>query len=240
MPSDLAILSLGAFAAALVAGLAGFAFGLVASAIWLHVMAPAEAVPFIVASGLTIHLVSLWRLKAAVSIGRLWPFVAGGMLGVPLGVRALQHIDAPLLRTGIGILMVVYSAYGLLRPRMPAFAGGGRTADGLIGVVGGVLGGAAGLNGVIPTIWCDLRGWPKDDQRGVYQPYIFVTHGAALAWLGGTGAVGPHMLEMFAMALPALALGAWLGLHLYGRVDAAQFRKVLLGLLLVSGVGLVF
>jgi uncharacterized protein len=39
--------------------------------------------------------------------------------------------------------------------------------------------------------------------------------------------------------LPILLAGTWLGLRLYGRVDEAGFRKLVLGLLLASGVALI-
>jgi uncharacterized membrane protein YfcA len=39
--------------------------------------------------------------------------------------------------------------------------------------------------------------------------------------------------------LPALFAGSWLGLRLYGRLDEAGFRKIVLGLLLLAGVALV-
>jgi uncharacterized membrane protein YfcA len=42
------------------------------------------------------------------------------------------------------------------------------------------------------------------------------------------------------LGLPALIAGCWLGWKLYGRLDEAQFRKVVLILLLVSGAVLVF
>ena len=41
-----------------------------------------------------------------------------------------------------------------------------------------------------------------------------------------------------AVVLPAILLGVWLGLKFYGRVDEAGFRKLVLGLLVVSGVAL--
>jgi uncharacterized protein len=39
--------------------------------------------------------------------------------------------------------------------------------------------------------------------------------------------------------LPALLAGTWLGLRLFGRLDEGAFRKVVLVLLLASGVVLV-
>jgi uncharacterized protein len=41
------------------------------------------------------------------------------------------------------------------------------------------------------------------------------------------------------VGLPALLAGTWVGLKLYGHLDEAAFRKVVLLLLLVSGIALV-
>jgi uncharacterized membrane protein YfcA len=45
---------------------------------------------------------------------------------------------------------------------------------------------------------------------------------------------------LFFLGLPALALGTWAGLKSFGRLDEAGFRRVVLGLLLLSGVSLLF
>jgi uncharacterized protein len=62
----------------------------------------------------------------------------------------------------------------------------------------------------------------------------------ALAWLGATQSVSADTLRLAALGLPALAIGTWLGLRLYGRLDEAAFRKIVLALLFISGVALVF
>jgi uncharacterized protein len=42
------------------------------------------------------------------------------------------------------------------------------------------------------------------------------------------------------IGLPALLLGTWVGLKLFGRLNEAGFRKVVLLLLFASGVTLLF
>ena len=61
-----------------------------AGAIWLHVLAPVEAVPLIVATGLVIHSLPVWRLRRQLRFDRLAPFALPGILGVPLGIWLLQ------------------------------------------------------------------------------------------------------------------------------------------------------
>jgi uncharacterized membrane protein YfcA len=50
--------------------------------------------------------------------------------------------------------------------------------------------------------------------------------------------IGADTLWLFLLGLPALALGTWAGLQLFGKLDDAAFRRVVLVLLLISGLSL--
>ena len=66
------------FAGAFVAGLSGFAFGLVAASLWLFVLTPLQSASLIVAFGLLVQGYSVWKLRRALDWRKLWPFVIGG------------------------------------------------------------------------------------------------------------------------------------------------------------------
>jgi hypothetical protein len=127
----------------------------------------------------------------------------------------------------------------LLRPALKPVTHGGAAADAGVGFLNGVLGGMTGLAGILVTIWSGLRGWPKDEQRAVFQPVGVSIFAMSAAWLGAKGALSGDIVRLFLIGLPALALGTWLGFKLYGRLDDATFRKAVLVLLLISGVTLV-
>jgi uncharacterized membrane protein YfcA len=57
--------------------------------------------------------------------------------------------------------------------------------------------------------------------------------------LSVTGAVAVETLKLYFLGLPALLAGLWLGFKLYGKLDDAAFRKLLLLLLLASGLALI-
>src|SRR5207248_11475023 len=113
---DLALFAAGTFAAAFVTGLAGFAFGIVAAAVWLHFLAPAQAAALIVAFGLIVQGVSVWKLRRAIKWPRLLPFLIGGVIGVPIGAELLRWTDPGNLRMAVGAILMLFSLYSLFRP----------------------------------------------------------------------------------------------------------------------------
>ena len=245
MPVDFAaalpfiLFAIATFLGAVVAGIAGFAFGVIAAGMWLHVLTPLQSATLVVAFGFLIQGLAVWRLRQALALKRLWPFVLGGALGVPLGIELLRWLPVEPIRAGIGVFLILYSLYSLLRPKLASMAAAGPWADGGIGVAGGLLGGSTGFSAILPTIWVGLRGWTKDEQRATFQPVAVAIHGLVLLWAGSVGAIDGATVQLFLIGLPAVILGTWLGLRLYGRLDEAGFRKTVLGFLLVSGIALV-
>ena len=223
---------------AFITGLAGFAFGIVAAAVWLHFLSPAQAAALIVAFGLIVQGSAVWKLRRALHWRRLLPFLIGGAIGVPLGGEILRWTSPASLRIAIGAILVLFSLYSLARPKLPSAAAAGPASDGAIGVVNGAIGGATGLAGIVAVIWCGLRGWPPAEQRAVFQPAGVAVFLMTALWLGGTGMIGADTFRLFLIGLPFLALGTWAGLKCFGHLDDASFRKMVLALLLLSGLSL--
>lgn len=235
---ELAIFLGATFFGGVVSGMAGFALGLVVSAFWLHIMSPIQAATIIVGYGLVMQTYGTWKLRRALNWRHVWPFILGGTVGVPIGAMLLTRIDPDYVRTGIGILLIAYGSYGLARPSLKPLRAGA-AADAGIGLLNGLLSGMTGLPGIIVTIWCQLRGLSKDAQRTIFQPVILATLAMSIVSLGLAGAITRDSIKLFLLGIPVLIAGAWAGLRLYGRLDDDAFRKVILVLLLVSGLTLV-
>ena len=137
------------------------------------------------------------------------------------------------------MLLIAFSLYNLTRPKFPVTKELGRGGDAGVGVLNGVLGASTGLGGILPVIWTTVRGWTRDEQRGVHQPTAFATFILSLLALGEAGLVTSSTTRLFLMGLPALIFGTLLGWALYGKLDEATFRKVVLLLLLISGLAIV-
>jgi len=206
-----------AFLGGLTSGLSGFAMGLVVSGIWLHMIAPDQNALLIVLCGLVTQSSGLWKVRREINWRMAAPFIIGSAIGVPGGTALLTAVDAGVLRLSIGVLLVVFSLYSLLRPALKPLPHNVPAEFG-VGIANGVIGGLTGLGGIAVTIWSQLRGGSKDAQRAIFQPVLFST---------------------FVVTAIALVVGIWAGLKLYGRLNDAMFRKVILSLLLVSGLSLI-
>lgn len=94
------------------------------------------------------------------------------------------------------------------------------------------------MPGVIPTIWCDMRGMPKSEQRGMVQPFIAAMQLFAVVLLVRHQDLSSKVFVDLAVSLPALFVGSSLGVIAFHRVNETVFRKTVLVLLLISGISL--
>jgi uncharacterized membrane protein YfcA len=239
-PVSYLILSVGILAGAVVSGLVGFAFSAVAGAVLLHVLPPVEAVPLMMACSLVPQAVSLVALRGTVTWRGNPVLIAGGALGILPALYLLQHIDARTFRIGFGLFLAAYAAYMLFRPAI-AFVreAPGRLHDVAVGFGGGLVGGLTAMPGAVPAIWCDLRGLPKNQQRGQVQPFIVVMQVFALALMIAHNGLPAMPVMHLTFVLPALLAGTALGIVLFGKLNDARFRHIVLAVLLVAGFTLV-
>jgi uncharacterized membrane protein YfcA len=230
------VVALGAVVAGFVQGLSGFAFGMVAMSFWAWSLDPRLAATLSVFGALIGQIVAAVSVRRGFNLRQLWPFVLGGLAGIPLGVRILPILDMDWFKAALGTLLVLWCPAMLFAARLPRITAGGRLADGAVGLVGGAMSGLGGFAGAIPTLWCTLRGFDKDSQRAVIQNFnlamLLVTMGIYVE----RGIVTRDMLPMFAVVAPAMLIPAILGTRLYIGMSETAFRRTVLGLLTASGV----
>ena len=234
------LLSTAVFAGAFVSGLAGFAFSAVAGAILMHVFQPSEAVPLMMACSVGVQASTLLALRETVQWKASLVLIVGGLLAVPIAVFLLQTADTRTLRMGFGALITIYAAYSLFRPSLSYF----RTMNNqirnvLIGFGGGLIGGLTAMPGALPTIWCDMHGMPKNQQRSLVQPFIAAMQISALVLMLSRNELPSKILIDLAVSLPPLAAGTMLGVLMFRRINEAAFRRIILIMLLLSGLSLI-
>ena len=230
-------LAAGAALGGYVNGLAGFGTGLMSLGIWLQVMSVEEAVPVVAAMSVVSGVQSLWLTRQGVKTGlqRLPRFLVPALIGLPVGAWLLNWIDAAHLKLAVAFFMLFYTAFFLLRGQLAkAFTKERPFCDGLAGFTGGVMGGAASLSGVVPTMWCALQPWDKFQTSAVLRPYNVVILTLAFIWYLAAGHVSLMTWIFTAIAFPVTLIFSRLGVATFRRLTDTMFRNVLVALMVVS------
>ncbi len=225
--------------AGFVQGISGFAFALIATSLWAWTIEPQLLVPTVVVTSLLGQGVSILSVKKEVKLARATPFLLGGALGVPVGVLILPMLNAGIFRMSIGIILVIYCSVMLRGRRLPVVQGGGKAADGCIGLIAGVMGGATGISGPPIILWCASRGWDKDVQRATFQSFFIGTQILIIGIYIAEGLINARTMQLVMVAALPVIISSWLGSRVFKRFADQHFQKVIFGLLFVSGVTLI-
>jgi uncharacterized protein len=226
------------FLASAVSSIAGFAFSAVCGAMLFHLSSdPVQIVQIMIVCSIANQTAMVWSLKRSIEWRELGVFLIGGAVGLPFGIAVLLTLDHHVYTHVLGVFLVVYGVYMLARkPWVVRRQSVG--FDVFAGFLGGVTGGAAGFPGAFVTIWCGFKGWNKERQRAMFQPFILIMQVAALVSISllrhssGKTAFAPANL----LCIPAGLLGTSVGMTLYKRLSDNHFARAVNLLMIVSGV----
>lgn len=234
-----AILVLGAAAGGFINGLAGTGTALFALGFYLVVLEPVTAVAIVALMSVLAGLQGLWIVRNEIreQPRRTLRFVVPGLIGVPLGLHLLDAIDASTLRISIAVMLIFYGGYFGFRAALPEFSKRTPVADAAIGLVGGVLGGAAAVSGAIPQIWVSLRPWKKSEARAVLQPFNVAILGTTITLLFFKGAYDETAMNALLVTVPVGLVAAQVGIGVFHKLTDSGFRRLLIILTMLMGMG---
>ena len=228
--------------AALASSIAGFAFSAICGGILFHLSNDSvHIVQIMIACSIANQAAMTWSLRKKIEWRALSVYVAGGLPGVAVGVWFLLHAGHAEYTREFGVTLLAYAGYMLFRKPI-VLARQPRAIDFVSGFLGGITGGAAATPGFPVSVWCGMKGWDKNRQRAVFQPFILITQLMALAAISLAHRSGPVHLGFPStnlLFIPASLLGTALGLTLFRRLSDLQFARAVNLLLLVSGTALV-
>jgi uncharacterized membrane protein YfcA len=230
------ILGVGAAIAGLVQGISGFAFAMVAMSIWVWGVNPQLAAVIAVFGGWLGQVIGAIRVRRGWNVAILWPFVLGSAIGIPLGTRLLPLLDPKHFKFVLGMLLVVFCSAMLATPRLPIIKKGGRPADAVVGLLGGVMAPLSGFSGLAPALWCTLRGYTKDEHRSVLQNFNLIVLSVTFASNIWSGRVHTKNLPAMGVVAGAMVLPALWGSKIYIGMSASAFRKGVLWVLVFAGL----
>ncbi len=96
------------FASALLQGLSGFGFSILAIPLISFIIPPQTSVPILLIYSMIINIAVLSSSRKSVNLKKIWLLLAGAILAVPLGTRLLLILPEHLIRIFIGILIMIF------------------------------------------------------------------------------------------------------------------------------------
>ncbi len=226
--------------ASLLSSIAGFAFSAICGAMLFHLSDdPVQVVQVMVMCSIANQFAMTWAARREIVWRELGVYLAGGAFGLAGGVWLLLHTDHVRYAPALGVFLLAYGVYMLLRKPI-VIRQQHAALDFITGLLGGITGGAAGFPGAFITIWCSMKGWDKARQRAVFQPFILIMQVLALIIISllhrrGTGGLGVNPADL--LFIPASLFGTSIGLALYRRLSDRQFSRAIHVLLIASGLG---
>jgi uncharacterized membrane protein YfcA len=225
------------FAAVFIQTLSGFGFALIIMPLITLALGLKVAAPLVALLGLTAYAINLMRYRRSIDLPELARLALACALGVPVGIWALIHVDDAIIKPVMGLILVLYALYALLRP-----AAKGQAAHWWVypaGFAAGCLGGAYNTPGPPVIIYGSLRHWPKAQYRAMLQALFFVTGVLVVASHALAHHITTDVLTFYLYALPALLLGILAGARTDPRLNQMRFRTLVTILILILGLSLV-
>jgi uncharacterized membrane protein YfcA len=224
------------FIATLIRSTLGFgealvAVPLLALALPVTVAAPLAVLASVVVAGVVV--VQDWghiHFRSAIGL------TMAALVGIPLGVFLLAAVDDQLVKLALGVVIVGFALYSLVRGRAQGIPHDSVGWIAACGFVSGVLGGAYGMNGPPLAIYGALRGWSPQQFRATLQGYFLPASLAGLAGYAVVGLVTTGVWRYFVWSLPGVAVATVIGRALNRRMPADRFTRAVYAGLVVVGL----
>lgn len=234
--SDIILLMLLAAVSCFVQRVTGFGFGIICM----------TALPYLVpsygeAAALSSMMAAVASLVPAVRTFRFIPWkklipILLTFLAVSFfAVGIVTKVDGTSLKHYLGAVLIIVSVYFFffsekihLRPSLPTQIG--------MGTLSGFMGGLFSMQGPPAVIYFISASDGKREYLALTQWYFLMGNIMMSVFRAQRGFLTPYVWEGFLFALPAIAIGLWLGAEVYRKIRGELLRKIIYCFLAVAGV----
>lgn len=210
----------------------GFGFALIATPLVAVLAGPREAVIGLTMVGLVLVAQVAIRGRGHVDGSIVLLMSAAAIVGMPLGLLVLTRTDDRVLTVAIAVGVIVFSVLLWHGLRLPV----GRGTDAAAGFTAGVLSTSTGTNGPPIVIALSAKRMQPTVFRATISAIFLVQGAAALVAFAIGGQITRDAVAVGLAGLPGVIVGSIVGERGFRRLDTPTFRRVVLGMLFLSGI----
>jgi uncharacterized membrane protein YfcA len=222
--------------AAAAQAVSGFGFALIGTPLVAVLAGPKEAVVGLTMVGLVLVAQLSLRGRGHVDRPTVGVVTVAAIVGMPLGLFVITRADERVLTFAIAIAVIAFSLLLWGGARVPA----GRGTDAGGGFTAGILSTSTGTSGPPIVIALSAKQLEPAVFRATISAIFLVQGAAALVAFALGGQITRDAVAVALAGLPGVIVGSIVGERGFRRLDTPTFRRVVLGMLFVSGVVALF
>lgn len=223
--------------AAFVGGLTGFGYSLLATPFLLLIgLDLATTVPVNLILGLTGRIQGAIYLRRHIDVTRVALMLAGTLPGFGVGMWLVSTVDGSLLRRAIGVIIILALVLLVLAPQI---ARQPRAVVFGVGLLSGVLGTGASLNGVPPAVLYTAERRSPATFMADLSAYLVISSAFIAAGAAAAHDDRARLANYIGWWLVPVLAATWASTILGSRLSQALFRKIVLSILTASALMLV-
>lgn len=211
--------------------LTGFGFAILAVPLCFLFFDQSATLVIVTFVSFFLNLYLLWKIKVKPDFSLLRQLLISGLMGVPIGVMVLLMTETTILKLVtvffifIFFLLSIFSNLNLRRSNYTTVN---------LGFLTGILQSSVGLNGPILAILLNSYGLDSQQTRKTLVSVFFVLSSFALPLFMVNNIFDVYKLNLSLLSLPAVAIGAFLGDFLSGKISLKNYRFLTFTLVLAS------
>ncbi len=233
---ELAIIAAVFLFAGAVKGVVGLGLPTVAIVLLTALIGLSEGIVLMVIPSLVANL---WQALAGGALmtilRRVWALLLTICIGAWIGVDLFGRIDIALLTALLGVVLIAYSVFGLVSPKLPSPGRHEGWLSPVLGAIGSVLTGLTGTFFMPGVPYFQALGFSRDIMVQAMGVLFLVSTASLAVALSGHGRLDAEIGAVSAFATVPALLGMVLGARLRRRLSEQRFQQALMVALLLLG-----
>jgi len=235
---QLLLVSLIVAGAAMLKGVTGFGFPLVAVPLLSTILGPRVAIPMLAIPTMLSNVIVVRRGGGSRPTVPLVVILAGLGVGTVAGALLIKTLDQRLLSVLVGAVSLLYVAATAFRLTTLIPRRAGERAAPVIGLVAGVIGGATGIFAPFLASYLHLLGLAKREFVFWITMMFFVSNIVQITSYLHLGLYAGAVWGLSLVQCVPMAVGTWSGLLVQDRLSPQMFNRVVLGIVFLSSLNL--
>ena len=237
---QLVVGALVAAAAGLAQGCTGFGLALIAAPSLMFILPPTLVVPTVVLLSTLNTVVVAWDARKHVRLRMVGPLALGGLIGIPLGMTALLHLDGAIIKVFVGIFVTVFALAMLNGWKKPLRQGDRPKVLIPVGIMSGFFGGSTSMGGPPVVLFLTNQETLKNIFRANVVTYFLVINVYAIILFTIIGQITWSLAGQLIIFIPAMLTGTYIGIRFASKVPEQLFQKITMCIVLSMGLLLFF